>query len=92
MPDIKLRQSQRQQLSSQQIITSQLLQLPLLHLEQRIYDELQENPMLELEEEKTDSVDDSAGNDDDGEEDLFGSVDRFEAETTVTDKTERKKG
>jgi len=91
MPDIKLRQSQRQQLSSQQIITSQLLQLPLLHLEQRIYDELQENPMLELEEEKSDSVDDSAGNDDDSQEDMFGSVDRFEAEATGTDKAERKK-
>ena len=79
MPDIKLRQSQRTQLSSQQIMTSQLLQLPLLHLEQRICDELQDNPMLELEEQKGESIDDSGVQGDDGhEEGMFDSVDRFE--------------
>lgn len=79
MPDIKLRQSQRAQLSSQQIMTSQLLQLPLLHLEQRIFDELQDNPMLELEEQKDESIDDSdVKSDDEHEEGMFDSVDRFE--------------
>ncbi|PWW83182.1 MULTISPECIES: RNA polymerase factor sigma-54 [Prosthecochloris] len=79
MPDIKLQQSQRTQLSSQQIMTSQLLQLPLMHLEQRIFDELQDNPMLELEEQKGESVDDSGGKSgDEPEEGMFDSVDRFE--------------
>ena len=91
MPDIKLRQSQRTQLSAQQIITSQLLQLPLLHLEQRIYDELQDNPMLELEEQKSESVDDAGGNDDDQEEDMFGSVDRFESGAAGDGDTVKKK-
>ena len=91
MPDIKLRQSQRAQLSSQQIMTSQLLQLPLLHLEQRIFDELQENPMLELEEQKGESIDDSGGKgDDEQEEGMFDSVDRFEKEGLgETDKTKK---
>lgn len=81
MPDIKLRQSQRTQLSSQQIMTSQLLQLPLLHLEQRIFDEIQDNPMLELEEQKGESIDDSGAKGEDGNEDgMFDSVDRFEKE------------
>ena len=92
MPDIKLQQSQRAQLSFQQILSSQLLQLPLLHLEQRIYDELQENPMLELVEEKSESVDDSGGkSDEEPDEDMFGSVERFEGEFTVAGETEKGK-
>lgn len=51
MAEIRLQQRQSLQLSAQQVLTSQLLQLPLTQLEQRIYDELQENPMLELSEE-----------------------------------------
>lgn len=83
MPDMKLRQSQRAQLSSQQIMTSQLLQLPLLHLEQRIYDELQDNPMLELEERKDESIDDSgAESREEGEDGLFDSVERFEKDSS----------
>ncbi len=79
MSNIQLQQSQQLRLSSQQIITSQLLQLPLLHLEQRIYDELENNPMLELEEKKSESVDDSGAHSDGGESgDMFGSIDRFE--------------
>lgn len=84
MPDFKLQQSQRAQLSAQQILSSQLLQLPLLNLEQRIYDELQENPLLELIEEKNESVDETGeqsgddGDDGDGEG-MFDSVDRFDA-------------
>ena len=91
MPDMKLRQSQRAQLSSQQIMTSQLLQLPLLHLEQRIYDELQDNPMLELEERKDESIDDSgAESHEEGEEGLFDSVERFEKDRSdEIDKTKK---
>ncbi|NTU96884.1 MAG: RNA polymerase factor sigma-54 [Chlorobiaceae bacterium] len=78
MPGIKLQQKQKTQLSAQQILGSQLLQLPLLSLEQRIYEELQENPLLELEEERKDSVDDSvteAGLKESDE--MFDSLDRF---------------
>ncbi len=44
MAEIRLQQKQQQQLSVQQILSSQLLQLPMQNLEQRIYDEVQENP------------------------------------------------
>ncbi len=78
MPGIKLQQKQKTQLSAQQILGSQLLQLPLLNLEQRIYEELQENPLLELEEEKKDSVDDAATESGLQEnDDMFDSLDRF---------------
>ena len=52
MPDIRLQQKQKLLLSAQQILSSQLLQLPMLNLEQRIYEELQENPLLEVVEER----------------------------------------
>ncbi|HWR00755.1 MAG TPA: RNA polymerase factor sigma-54 [Chlorobaculum sp.] len=48
MVELRLQQRQTAQLSAQQVITSQLLQLPLGQLEQRIYEEVQENPMLEI--------------------------------------------
>ena len=91
MLDIKIRQSQRTQLSTQQIMTSQLLQLPLMHLEQRIYDELQDNPMLELEERKSESIDD-AGVQGEGEheEGMFDSVDRFEKDVRGQEDSRKK--
>ena len=52
MAEIRLQHRQTTQLSAQQVISSQLLQLPLAQLEQRIYDEVQENPMLEIVEER----------------------------------------
>ena len=78
MADIKLQQRQSLQLSAQQILSSQLLQLPLLNLEQRIYDELQENPLLELVEERKDTAGDIAVENErlDGD-DMFDAVDRF---------------
>ncbi|HCD36433.1 MAG TPA: RNA polymerase sigma-54 factor [Chlorobium sp.] len=58
MAEFRLQQKQKAQLSTQQIISSQLLQLPLANLEQRIYEELQENPLLEaVEAEKENSLD-----------------------------------
>ncbi len=78
MVEIKLQQRQSLQLSAQQILSSQLLQLPMLNLEQRIYEELQENPLLELVEERKDSAGDvvveseRADNDD-----MFDPVERF---------------
>ncbi len=90
MPDIKLQQSQRLQLSAQQILGSQLLQLPLLQLEQRIYDELQDNPMLELVEEKNESVDSAdASGDDSGAGDMFDSVERFETDRSKESRDDR---
>ena len=56
MSDIRLQQKQKLLLSTQQILSSQLLQLPMLNLEQRIYEELQENPLLEVIEERKDTA------------------------------------
>ncbi len=74
MADIRLQQKQTLQFSAQQILSSQLLQLPMQNLEERIYEEVQENPLLELVEEPGDGEsqsDRSAG------DDLFDSVERF---------------
>ena len=78
MADFKLQQRQTVQLSAQQILSSQLLQLPMLNLEQRIYEELQENPLLELVEERKDSAGDIVVENErlDGDE-LFDAVERF---------------
>ena len=78
MPEIKLQQQQKTLLSLQQILSSQLLQLPMLNLEHRIYEELQENPLLELVEERRDTAGDLAdGGDRQEGEDMFDPVDRF---------------
>ncbi|MBM3162556.1 MAG: RNA polymerase factor sigma-54 [Chlorobi bacterium] len=78
MPEIKLQQKQKALLSAQQILSSQLLQLPLINLEQRIYEELQENPMLEIAGELKDTAGDIASVDDGtADDDLFDSLDRF---------------
>ncbi len=78
MVEIKLQQRQSLQLSAQQILSSQLLQLPMLNLEQRIYEELQENPLLELVDERKDSAGDVAVENEraDGD-DMFDAVERF---------------
>lgn len=75
MPEIRLQQKQTTLLSAQQILSSQLLQLPLLNLEERIFEELQENPLLELIEERKDVAGDVPDHLD-GEE-MFDSEDRF---------------
>jgi RNA polymerase sigma-54 factor len=79
MSDIKLQQKQTTLLSAQQILSSQLLQLPLLNLEERIYEELQENPLLEVFEERKDSAGDLPDDLDRTEHDdeMFDSVERF---------------
>ncbi|NTU91200.1 MAG: RNA polymerase factor sigma-54 [Chlorobiaceae bacterium] len=81
MAEIRLQHRQTAQLSAQQVISSQLLQLPLTQLEQRIYDEVQENPMLELVEERQpgDGIysPDSGSRPTDGQ-DMFDSVNRFD--------------
>jgi len=81
MAEIRLQQRQTAQLSAQQVITSQLLQLPLNQLEQRIYEEVQENPMLELVEEQR-AGELASGSDLSASaaesQDMFDSVARFE--------------
>ncbi|ACF43479.1 RNA polymerase factor sigma-54 [Pelodictyon phaeoclathratiforme] len=78
MADIRLQQRQSLQLSAQQILSSQLLQLPMLNLEQRIYEELQENPLLEVVEESKESVGEVvAGSDGSNGDDMFDAVERF---------------
>ncbi|NTW64349.1 MAG: RNA polymerase factor sigma-54 [Chlorobiaceae bacterium] len=56
MGDLKLQLKQKTLLSAQQILGSQLLHLPLVNLEQRIDEELQENPLLEMVDEERDNV------------------------------------
>lgn len=80
MAEMRLQQRQTAQLSAQQVMTSQLLQLPLTQLEQRIYDEVQDNPMLELVEERRQD-DGAAGPTQAATADsaeMFDSVSRFE--------------
>lgn len=78
MADIKLQQRQTLQLSAQQILASQLLQLPMVNLEQRIYEELQENPLLEVVEERKDSAGDVVVESEQSDgEDMFDAVERF---------------
>jgi RNA polymerase sigma-54 factor len=80
MAEMRLQQRQTAQLSAQQVMTSQLLQLPLTQLEQRIYEEVQDNPMLELVEERRleDGVTGAAQATSSGSQEMFDSVSRFE--------------
>jgi RNA polymerase sigma-54 factor len=80
MAEMRLQQRQTAQLSAQQVMTSQLLQLPLTRLEQRIYDEVQDNPMLELVEERRqdDGTAGAAQTASGDSAEMFDSVARFE--------------
>src|SRR5206468_5796339 len=53
-----LQQKLLQKLSPQQIQLMKLLQIPTAHLEERIKEELEENPALEVGEEEKDAEDD----------------------------------
>ncbi|MEI8102672.1 MAG: RNA polymerase factor sigma-54 [Chlorobium sp.] len=78
MAEIRLQQRQQQQLSVQQILSSQLLQLPMHNLEQRIYEEVQENPLLELvEEQRESSLDGALTSDRSSDDDMFDPIERF---------------
>ncbi|HHE08090.1 MAG TPA: RNA polymerase sigma-54 factor [Chlorobaculum parvum] len=81
MAEISLQHRQTLQLSAQQVLTSQLLQLPLNQLEQRIYEEVQDNPMLELVEEPRQPENRSESGVDpspDDSSEMFDSEERFE--------------
>ena len=82
MAEMRLQQRQTVQLSAQQVMTSQLLQLPLTQLEQRIYDEVQDNPMLELvERRQDDGLSTLAQTSSADSTEMFDSVARFERST-----------
>ena len=75
----KLQQSQIQKLSPQQVLVMRLLQEPILSLDQRIKQEIEENPALEeasMEEEEVDNLD---------EETTTDSIDSDEDEFTETE-------
>ncbi|NTV01213.1 MAG: RNA polymerase factor sigma-54 [Chlorobiaceae bacterium] len=81
MAEIRLQHRQTAQLSAQQVISSQLLQLPLSQLEQRIYEEVQENPMLEIVEERQPgdgTCAPGAGTGSADSREMFDSVSRFD--------------
>ena len=64
MQKLSLQQKLLQKLSPQQIQVIKLLELPALQLEQRIKKELEENPVLEIENENFESTDEEfTGND-----------------------------
>ncbi|HPT15443.1 MAG TPA: RNA polymerase sigma-54 factor, partial [Bacteroidales bacterium] len=64
----RLQQRMLQKLSPQQILLMKLLQIPSLALEQRIKQEIEENPVLEI----SDDYEDESSQDTDGE--LEGST------------------
>ena len=80
MQNLSLQQRLLQKLSPQQIQVIKLLELPMLQLEQLIKKELEENPVLELEDDEYGSGDDDLPNDlktkDDKENEEF-SVDDY---------------
>ena len=63
MQKLSLQQKLLQKLSPQQIQVIKLLELPGLLLEQRIKKELEENPVLEIENEEYGSTDEEYSND-----------------------------
>src|SRR6185436_179536 len=73
-----LQQKLLQKLSPQQIQLMKLLQVPTAHLEERIKEELEENPALEVGDES---------HDDEFNDDLTGDTDTF-TDDTDTDKTD----
>lgn len=89
MAEIRLQHRQTAQLSAQQVISSQLLQLPLTQLEQRIYDEVQENPMLEIVEERQQGdglFASGPGSQASDTQEMFDSVSRFDR-TSMKDRS-----
>ncbi len=77
----RILQRLQQKLSPQQIQLMKLLQLPTIALEQRIKNEIEQNPTLEeddspVEDESIDNIEDNQEGDDE-ENDVFGDEDMF---------------
>jgi len=75
----RLQQKLLQKLSPQQILLMKLLQIPSMALEQRIKQEIEENPALEdlgsVEDESADNLDDKDDSGEDGKEEEYDSKD-----------------
>ena len=72
-----LQQKLQQKLSPQQIQLMKLLQVPTASLEERIKEEIEENPALELDTEQPESNEDSLEGNDDAAEDLDAGNDDY---------------
>jgi RNA polymerase sigma-54 factor len=89
--NISQRLSLQQRQSPQQVLLSTLLQLPVLRLEQRIKQELEINPLLELEmEDEMDQIEDQEmeSKEEDEEEDVHAEEneeDKIDWETILND-------
>ncbi|HOI33481.1 MAG TPA: RNA polymerase sigma-54 factor, partial [Bacteroidales bacterium] len=87
----RLQQKLLQKLSPQQILLMKLLQIPSVALEQRIKQEIEENPALEIEEgeqdqeETLDDFEDDASDDFDGEEEYDSTDDEFDFDDYLDD-------
>jgi RNA polymerase sigma-54 factor len=73
----RLQQKLLQKLSPQQILLMKLLQIPSMALEQRIKQEIEENPVLEIDEEYD--------RDDESESDDFGDIEKDKNEDSQND-------
>ncbi|MCL2329388.1 MAG: RNA polymerase factor sigma-54 [Bacteroidetes bacterium] len=69
MLDQKLQQKLQQKLSSQQIQVIKMLEIPTMMLEQRIKEEMEENPALEIDEQFDEPNDEQSHRDDDDRDD-----------------------
>jgi len=70
----KQKMKMQQRLTPQQLLLMKLLQLPVTALEQRIKDEVEKNPMLEVEQSsQTESIEPATDNDDDADNDFEAS-------------------
>ena len=69
----QMRMEQKMKLAPQMIQSMEILQLPLLALEERIEQELASNPVLELEEPHSSETSEISHTSDSGEDDSFGS-------------------
>ncbi len=89
----RLQQKLLQKLSPQQILLMKLLQIPSVALEQRIKQEIEENPALEIEEgdqevdadEIADDYEDDTGDDFEGEEEYDSTDDEFDFDDYLDD-------
>jgi len=73
----KLQQKLQQKLSPQQIQVIKLLEVPSMMLEQRIKQEIEENPALEVDEPFEDSYESDTDDSDDSDIDEFSIDDYF---------------
>ncbi|MDR1865080.1 MAG: RNA polymerase factor sigma-54 [Bacteroidales bacterium] len=73
----RLQQKLIQKLSPQQIQMIKLLEIPTMQLEERIKEELEENPALEEGRDKTEDTDDNAQQQDDNNRDADLSIDEY---------------